>query len=280
MPFEITLWIGVGICVLAFFSEYIDSTLGMGYGTMLTPILLLMGFEPLVVVPAILLSELLTGIAAGVAHHSAGNANFKPKTTRLSNIIKNIRRVGPIHAARRGLPMHLKTVILIAACGAVGSLIAVFFAINVSKFVLKLYIGIMILSMGLYILIRRNREMRFSLKRLVGWGLLASFNKGMSGGGYGPIVTGGQILSGVDSRSAVAITSLAEGLVCLVGFTAYFLTIGISNWTLFPLLCVGAMLSVPLSAYTVKKIRVKKLKLIIGILTVTLGAVTLIKLAF
>ena len=279
MPFEITLWIGVGICILAFFSEYIDSTLGMGYGTMLMPILLLMGFDPLVVVPAILLSELLTGVTAGIAHHSAGNANFKPKTTKASTIIRKIRQIGVIKSLQRGLPRHLKAALLIAACGAVGVLIAVFFAINVSKFVLKLYIGIMILSMGLYILIRRNRQARFSWKRLAGWGLVASFNKGMSGGGYGPIVTGGQILSGVDSRSAVAITSLAEGLVCLVGFTAYFLTIGIRDWTLFPLLCVGAMLSVPLSAYTVKKIRVKKLKLIIGILTVTLGAVTLIKLA-
>ena len=38
---------------LAFVCEFVDSTLGMGYGTSLTPILLLMGFEPLQVVPAV-----------------------------------------------------------------------------------------------------------------------------------------------------------------------------------------------------------------------------------
>jgi len=40
---------------LAFVCEFIDSSLGMGYGTSLTPILLLMGFHPLQVVPAVLL---------------------------------------------------------------------------------------------------------------------------------------------------------------------------------------------------------------------------------
>ena len=42
------------IVPLAFVCEFIDSTLGMGYGTSLTPILLLMGLEPLQVVPAVL----------------------------------------------------------------------------------------------------------------------------------------------------------------------------------------------------------------------------------
>jgi hypothetical protein len=29
----------------------------------------------------------------------------------------------------------------------------------------------------------------------------------MSGGGYGPVVTGGQLLSGVNGKNAIAITS-------------------------------------------------------------------------
>jgi len=31
----------------------------------------------------------------------------------------------------------------------------------------------------------------FSWKRLIAIGLISSFNKGISGGGYGPLVTGG-----------------------------------------------------------------------------------------
>ena len=40
--------------MLALFCEYIDSTLGMGYGTTLTPILMLMGEKKLKVVIAVM----------------------------------------------------------------------------------------------------------------------------------------------------------------------------------------------------------------------------------
>ena len=57
------------IIIIAFFCEYIDSSLGMGYGTALTPILLIMGYTPLQIVPAVLLSELITGLSAAFFHH-------------------------------------------------------------------------------------------------------------------------------------------------------------------------------------------------------------------
>ena len=163
---------------------------------------MMMGYEPMQVVPAVLLSELFTGLLAGLAHHNVGNADFRPKSVRPGLIIRKIRELG----------------------------------------------------------------------------LLASFNKGMSGGGYGPVVTGGQILSGVEGKNAVAITSLAEGLTCVVGFGAYLLTRSIQDWTLFPFLCIGAILSVPLSVCTVKRLNTRYLKLAIGVLTTALGVFTLAKI--
>jgi len=47
---------------------------------------------------------------------------------------------------------------------------------------------------------------------------------------------------------------------------------------LAPYLITGALFSVPLSVYTVKKITTKKLTLIIGIATILLGTFTLVKL--
>lgn len=41
-------------------------------------------------------------------------------------------------------------------------------------------------------------------------------------GGYGVVVTGGQILSGVNGNNAVGITSLAEELTCIVGVIVFF----------------------------------------------------------
>ena len=47
------------IGILAFVLEIIDASFGMGYGTILTPALLLLGLEPLQVVPAVIASQLV-----------------------------------------------------------------------------------------------------------------------------------------------------------------------------------------------------------------------------
>lgn len=243
------------IIVLAFFCEYIDSSLGMGYGTTLTPLLLLMGYNPLQIVPAVLLSELFTGLCAAFLHHKAKNVNLKIGTK------------------------NFKIALVMSSCSIFGSLIAVFIAINLSAFYIKLYIGILVFSMGILILATLNRTFKFSWKKISSLGLLAAFNKGVSGGGYGPIVTSGQILSGVNSKNAIGITSLAEGLTCLIGVITYLaFTNHTIEWNLAPSLVVGALASVPFAAFTVKRFRGDYIKLIVGIATVILGLITLGKL--
>lgn len=278
MIFGLPLEIAVIIMIIAFFAEYVDSTLGMGYGTILTPLLMLLfGFEPLQIVPAILLSELITGILAGFTHHSVGNVTFFPKKIRISHIIANIRNKGFKESIKRGVPIHLKITVLLALCSIVGTVISVIVAINIPGLFLKIYIGLLIVSIGIAIIMIR-KEYTFSWKKLIGLGLIASFNKGMSGGGYGPVVTGGQLLSGVESRSAVGITSLAEGLTCLVGVIVYLCCNHIIDWKLAPFLIFGGVMSVPLSVVTVKIVSSKNLKTSIGIISVILGTIMLSRL--
>jgi len=254
MPF---IELSILIIVLAFICEYIDSSLGMGYGTTLTPLLLIMGYHPLQIVPAVLLSELITGLSAGFMHHKAKNVNLKVGTK------------------------DFKIAMVMAACSVFGSLVAVFVALNVPVLYVKLYIGILVLSMGIIILATLSRTFEFSWKKITSIGLLAAFNKGISGGGYGPLVTGGQILSGVNSKNAIGITSLAEGLTCLVGVATYLVfTNHTIEWNLAPSLVIGAIISVPLAALTVKKFGAGRLKLIVGIATLILGLLTLGKIIF
>ena len=239
---------------MAFLCEYIDSTLGMGYGTTLTPILLIFGFEPLQVVPCILLSELITGIMAGFFHHEFGNVNF----SRGSN--------------------HTKVVLALATCSIVGSLLAVSVAIRLPSWALKTYISLLVLSMGCVILMTLNKYYLFSWKKIFILGSVAAFNKGMSGGGYGPVVTGGQLLSGINGNNAVGITSLAEGLTCIVGLAAYVIAGGGINWALAGPLALGGICSIPMSAWSVSRIQTHKMKLYIGVATLILGVFTLLKL--
>ena len=135
-------------------------------------------------------------------------------------------------------------------------------------------IGMILIISGLVIIITNKLIFKFSWFRIIILGMIASFNKGLSGGGYGPIVTSGQLLAGIESKNTVGITSFAEALTCLTGLILYFWKSDDINLSLAPYLCIGALLSVPLSGITVKKLDAKKFRMIIGILTLILGTGT------
>ena len=274
MEWTFILHVGLPVVLMAFVAEYFDSTLGMGYGTSLTPILLLLGYQPMQIVPCVLLSELFTGIFAGLIHNKMGNVNLLPK--RMPNL-KN-SQVNFISNLKSYLPKHLKISLLIAACSIIGTVAAVLIAVSLPMFYVKVYIGVLILTMGILILITSNKVFKFSWGKIVGLSVVASFNKGMSGGGYGPVVTSGQMLSGVNGKNAIGITSFAEGLTCLVGLIVYLSLNKTIDWTLAPFLVIGGMLSVPLAGITVKRMKTEKLRLIIAIVTIGLGLLTLGKI--
>lgn len=243
------------IAAVAFLSEYLDSGLGMGYGTALAPILILMGFDPLQVVPAVLISQLVTDIAACVAHHRMFNVDLKPGSK------------------------DFKAASLLALMSVIGVLIAVFLAVKIPKQVLTVYIGLLVASMGALVLYTAKHPMKFSWKKLMGISLVASFNKGISGGGYGPLVMGGQMLSGVNVKNAVGITAFAEAITCLTGFLVYLITGKAINWKLTLTLILFATGAVPVAAMTVKNAPPISLKRYVGILMLLLGLLTLYKVA-
>ncbi len=241
--------------VLAFISEYLDSSLGMGYGTALAPMLIIMGYQPLKVVPAILISQFVTDIAACISHHS------------LSNVDLNIKS------------KDFKVALTLGAVSSLGVVIAIIIASSIPKWFLTLYVGLLVLAMGILILVTINRPMTFSWRKIMGISFLAAFNKGISGGGYGPLVMGGQMLSGVCPKNAVGITAFSEAVTCMIGFIGY-LALGKSiDWKLTGLLIVCATLAVPVAAITVKNIHSEKLKRYVGILITMLGIFTLLKIS-
>ena len=91
----------IAIIVFAFFCEYVDSTLGMGYGTTLTPVLMIFGFKTLDIVRAVLLSELITGLLASFFHHREGNVDLKPKSADIFKISKMLSPLGYVETFKK-----------------------------------------------------------------------------------------------------------------------------------------------------------------------------------
>lgn len=241
------------VTVSGFVMEVVDATIGMGYGTILTPVLLMMGFDPLQIIPAVLISQLMGGLLVGFFHHKFKNVNFA---------------IGG---------KHLRTAIVLGVLSAAGAVASVLVAISLPKFYLSLYIGLLATILGLVVLATRSKKYSFSWPKMMVIGLLAAFNKGLSGGGYGPIVTAGQIMSGVSEKSAVSITSLSEALVSLTAVFTYILTRGSVDWILTFCLVVSVSFSAPIAAFIVKRTESGKLKVLIGVATFLLGVATTLK---
>lgn len=233
--------------------EYIALVTGMGYGMMLVPVLLMAGFRPLQIVPVILISESISGIAGALFHYKFKNVDFNFGTR------------------------DFKIVTVLIICSIIGAIIAALTAVSISEDVIRLLIGIIIVAMGIAVLLMRHVLVSFSWIRITMLGLVAAFNKGISGGGYGPLVTGGQVLSGIPSKNAVGVTALAKAVACIAGVLTYLFATERLDLFLAPPLIIGAILSAPVAALSVKRIREEKIKLFIAIATISLGILTVVK---
>lgn len=244
----------VCLCLVAILCEWIDSSIGMGYGTILSPTLILLGFPALAVVPAILISQAAGGLCASYFHHKFENATFEFKDGKLSE--------------------DFKSVLWITSLGIVASGVAAFVGTVIPKGVLSTYIAVLVFVMGIVILI--DFSFKYSSSKMALVGLVSAFNKGLSGGGFGPLVTGGQMVLGNKDRNTIGITTFAEGPICVAGFITYWVLNGIPRWDLVAALTIGSVIAGPIGAYTTMKAK-GSLKKIIGVLLVVLGGLALLK---
>ncbi|MDO8558723.1 MAG: sulfite exporter TauE/SafE family protein [bacterium] len=264
------------IISLAVFCEFLDASLGMLFGTILSPVLIMLGFNPLVVVPSILISQAVGGLIASFLHHRFENVKFGLKVRSPGAIADKIKEVGFSETIRKGVTKDLRATLIIAALGILATVGSVLIAVNIPKKALEYYIGILVLAMGIILL--SKLKFTYTWKKILGIGLLSSFNKGLSGGGFGPVTTAGQVIAGRDGRASVGSTTLAEAPICITGFLTYWLAKGISDWTLPLYLTAGSMIGALIGPhFTAKFKNDKKLRKILGSLVLILGLFTLLK---
>jgi len=235
---------------LSFAFSYIDIIAGMGFGTLSIPILLLMGYSPIEAIPTILLVEITTGLLSAFLHQKFKNINLKRKKTR-------------------------RSLTIFAGLGATGTVLGVIFANILRQDILTIVIGVLVTAAGIAIIVRRKaKRKKMGETRIVGLGLTASITKAMTGI-YGPIITTGQILSGVRERYSVSLAKISEGLISIFALIAYMV---INDITFIKpgAFILGAAASVPLATYSVRKIPEKYLKYGISIVSIGLGAFVVI----
>ncbi|PTF57987.1 sulfite exporter TauE/SafE family protein [Staphylococcus chromogenes] len=217
-----------------FVAQLVDGSLGMGFGASSSSILLTFGITPAIVSATVHFSQIATTFVSGTSHLKFDNVH-KPTMWRLA------------------LP------------GAVAAFIGAALLSNIHGEVIRPYISLFLLSMGIYILYqflfkRNHPEHSSGLQRLkrrftIPQGFIAGLLDAMGGGGWGPVNTPILLSSKkLEPRYVIGTVSASEFFVTLSASISFiiFLGFGNINWGTVIALALGGVLAAPIAAYLVK----------------------------
>ncbi len=239
--------------ILSFGSGVIDLCLGMGFGFTITPLMLMLGYTPSVAVPSVLFSSFIGGVFSSIFNHQAHNVDFSwnSRATRIA--------------------------LFTAGMGVIGAIAGVSISFNLPQRIIGLYIGLLVIASGALVIYSKGLVSGFSWTNMSIISLIGSLNKGLTGSGFGPVITTGAMLSGIDEKSAVSIQSLSESVVSLVGFLTYlFLSKPISYEPLV-VMSVAVIVASPFAAKIMHMLDGDKMRKMVGILALIIGSTTLLK---
>ncbi len=239
--------------VLSFGSGVIDLCLGMGFGFTITPLMLLLGYTPSVAVPSVLFSSFVGGVFSSIFNHRIHNVDFtwNSRATRIA--------------------------VFTAAMGVIGSIAGVSISFNLPQRTLGLYIGLLVIASGALVLYSKGLVSGFSWSKMSVISLIGSLNKGLTGSGFGPVITTGAMLSGIDEKSSVSIQSLSESSVSLVGFLTYLFLREPISYSPLIVMSVAVVVAAPIAARLMHRLEGDRMRTMVGVLALIIGSSTLYK---
>ncbi|MGA6924325.1 MAG: sulfite exporter TauE/SafE family protein [Desulfosarcina sp.] len=235
------------VVLIAAFFEFMDASAGMGFGTALTPLLLVIGFDPKQIVPVVMIQQGAAGLVGAFLHREFENVEWK---------------FSPMSET-------VKLWLIIAGTGVLFNVVAivgVYKIFMIEKIWIKLYVALLLLMMGVISLIQARKERPYKPGKMVLWAALAGFNKGVGGGGYGPVVTIGGLMAGVPVKSMMAVTAISEGSVSSLAVITWLAMLGSGvtiDYILLPSFMLATMFSAVAAPYMTRVFPEKAWKIVV-----------------
>ncbi len=225
-----------------FVAQLIDGALGMAYGVTASSILMSFGLPPTTVSATVHTAECFSTGASAISHRAFGN------------IDKQL----------------FKRLLIPAVIGAISG---AYILTTIPGDVIKPYIAIYLLAMGVIIVIKAFKEFppKNITTHLTPLGFGGAFIDAIGGGGWGPIVATNLIARGNDVRTAIGSTNAVEFFVTLAASFVFLITLGLSNVDIILGLAFGGVVAAPLGAWTCKKLPLKPLMIAVGIIVIVLS---------
>jgi hypothetical protein len=247
---EFTIQTFLIFILVGFLAQMIDGALGMAYGVSSNTFLLSVGVSPAIASACVHLAEVVTTGISGATHWKLGNVDrdtFK-------------RLIIP---------------------GVLGGVVGAYLLTSVDGNVIKPYVSMYLIIMGFVILWKAVRSVTKEGKPfpwIAPLGLIGGFCDAIGGGGWGPVVTTTLVAQGKNPRFSIGSVNSSEFFVTFAESITFLFTLGglLTAWPIFVGLLIGGAIAAPLAAFITKKLPVRLLMGLVGILIIGLSIRTLI----
>lgn len=234
-----------------FIAQMIDGSLGMAYGVSASTFLLSFGISPAASSASVHTAEIFTSGVSGLTHLRFQNVNKK--------LFRSLLIPGMLGAV-------------------VGAYIL--FSLEEYNYIIRPVVAVYTLLLGLAIIkkavlmqIKKTRKTK-NVPALAAFG---GFMDSIGGGGWGPIVSTTLIARGRHPRYTIGSVNLAEFFVSLASSLTFFATIGISHIQIIAGLILGGIVAAPLAATITRKLPIKRMMLLVGVVVILVSIRLLVK---
>jgi uncharacterized membrane protein YfcA len=220
----------------------------MAYGVSSNSFLLGIGVPPAAASASVHMAEVVTTAISGFSHWRLGNLR--------KELIKKLL-----------IP------------GALGAVVGAYILTNIPGDVIKPIIAVYLLIMGLIILFKgfqQNHRELHEVRHIGILGAIGGFFDAIGGGGWGPIVTSTLVARGVNPRITIGSVNFSEFFITFSQSVVFVFTLQFSDyWKVILGLLIGGAVAAPLAAVVTKKLPVRPLMFMVGILIIILSIRTL-----
>lgn len=236
-----------------FIAQMIDGSMGLGYGTISTTILLAIGVPPAIVSSRVHSARVFSSGVSGYSHNRYGNINRK----------------------------LFRTLVWPGVIGAIiGAGLAVYAQHSNLSWV-RIPLAIYTTYLGYYIIRKafKKRKEEAKVKR-AGWlAVIGGFMDAFAGGGWGALVTSTLISKRKSPRYVVGSVCLAEFFVVFASALTFLILLKHLPILEVLGLILGGVIAGPIAAKLVGKIPIKTMYLLVGLVVVFTSLFTLYKVS-
>ncbi len=233
--------------LVGFFAQMVDGAIGMAYGVSSTTFLLSLGISPAAASASVHIAKIFTTAASGLAHW------------KLRNIDTGL-------AKKLILP------------GVLGGVTGAFLLVTIDGKMITPFVSAYLLIMGIVILVKAfgPKQKRTEPKHVRVLGFIGGFFDSIGGGGWGPIVTTTLVARGNHPRVAIGTVNFTEFFVSFAQSVAFVLSLSFFEyWQIILGLLLGGVIAAPLAALATRRIPLKFLMIMVGIVIILLSLRTI-----